>query len=174
MTTLFALDSAEVEVAPVPAVQLDGTCAADADAVSAAMGSSFAALQGFLDAHHLSRSAPPRGIYTAFGPAGTAFTVAIPIAASPPAWLPSGGIRVGELPSGHAVRFVHHGPYHTLPETYERIEEWLREHAGMHTRADWSTYGPVWEEYVVDQSTMPESELVTHIYVPIRRSAPAQ
>jgi effector-binding domain-containing protein len=166
MTTLTELETVQVHVPPALALLRDGTAGLDPDDVSGAMGAAFAELQAIVTKEHLTTAGPPRGIYTAFAPTGTAFTVALPLtrldhtAATPP------GTRVATIAGGSFTRFVHHGPYHDLPSTYERIEEWLRERGAMTTRADWRRLAPVWEEYVVDQSAMPESELVTYIYVP--------
>jgi effector-binding domain-containing protein len=80
----------------------------------------------------------------------------------------SGGVALDTIPESTALRFVHHGPYRDLPATYERIEAWLRERGGIRTAADWARYSPMWEEYVTDPETTPESALITRIYLTLR------
>jgi AraC family transcriptional regulator len=165
MTTTTHLDSMEVTVPSVVAAQLDATARSDPAEISAAMGATFRKVNAFLAMNRLTPSGPPRAIYTTWGPTEVGFTVAIPIAAAPPTVEEADGVRIEKLPERTALRFVHHGPYRHLQSTYGRIEAWLRERGGIETPGDWSRYSPMWEEYLNDPGSTPESELVTRIYL---------
>jgi effector-binding domain-containing protein len=86
------------------------------------------------------------------------FDAAIPLA-SMPAGLPEEGIvKLGETPSGQALKAVHKGPYSTMHETYEKLRAKIRE-KGLKE-------GPrFWEEYVTDPGETDEAELLTNIYI---------
>ena len=165
MSTMIRLDSMEVEVPPTPAVQLAVTCATDHAAIAAAMQSSFARLGEFMAQNKLAPAGPPRAIYTSWGTT-TAFTLAFPVAA-PPVTESAPDIVMGTLAGGRALRFVHRGPYDTIRTTYGQIDAWLRERGAIKTDADWARYKGMWEEYLGEPGTVPDSELSTNIYLPL-------
>ncbi len=66
--------------------------------------------------------------------------------------------RPGETPAGQALRFVHHGGYDTMEQTYDEITNHLDER-GI-TAEDAFV-----EEYVRDPDKTPETEMATFIYV---------
>jgi AraC family transcriptional regulator len=111
---------------------------------------------------------PPRAIYTTWGPSDIRFTVAIPIDHAPQGGTGSQGVTIATLPECTALRFVHRGAYRDLRQTYDRIDEWLRERGGITEPSDWARYAPMWEEYLNDPAQTPESELLTRIYLTLR------
>jgi effector-binding domain-containing protein len=167
MTAVATIEAEEVDVRPVPAIQTTCTCAMAPEAISAAMQTAFATLGTFLQRHGLVPSGPPRAVYTGYTAGETTFDVAFPIAGNPKGVSdPTGAVRLAELPGGHTWRFTHIGPYSGLMETYGRITEWLRSRKLLVNEADWSKYMPMWEEYLGDPRSTPESELRTYIYLP--------
>ena len=70
-------------------------------------------------------------------------------------------IRVVDSYAGKALRTIHRGSYENMPETYEKIEAYLASH-GLETE------GNPWDEWISDPGSVPEEELVTHIYFPLR------
>jgi DNA gyrase inhibitor GyrI len=82
------------------------------------------------------------------------FTVPNPIA-------PRGRVLPGILPGGEVASTVHVGPYATLPAATTALRAWLavngREPSG----------GPV-EVYVDDPGAVPESELRTEVFYPLK------
>ncbi|OHB67921.1 MAG: hypothetical protein A2Y77_03545 [Planctomycetes bacterium RBG_13_62_9] len=166
MSAFDALEFTEVQVPAVLAAQMPGECGPDPAAISNAMRTAFERLAGFLRQHKLSPSGPPRAIYTAHGPQGVKFVVAIPIPAPPAATRTIGPGFVGTIPGGKAMRFTHRGPYANLRNTYGQITEFLKAKGLMKTEADWARYMPMWEEYLNDPQTTPEAELMTYIYLP--------
>jgi hypothetical protein len=105
MSDFDALEFTEVEVPPTLAAQMPGQSAADPAAIAAAMGETFGKLMGFVGQHALRPAGPPRTIYTAYGPAGIKFLVAMRVAAPPATPVRSGPGSVGSLPGGKALRF---------------------------------------------------------------------
>ena len=166
MPTTTRLESMEVEVAPTLAVQLAVTCATDHAAIATAMQSSFATLGQFMARNKLAPAGPPRAIYANWG-ATTSFTLAFPIQAAPPVTESAPDIVIGTLAGGRALRFVHRGPYDSIRATYGQIDAWLRERGAIKTDADWARYSGMWEEYIGEPGTMPDSELATNIYLPL-------
>ena len=167
MSAVSELESMEVEVAPALAVQLAVTCPTDHAAIAAAMMTSFATLGEFRARNKLEPAGPPRAIYTNWGTT-TSFTLAFPIVAAPPLTESARDIVIGTLAGGRALRFPHRGTYDTIRTTYGRIDEWLRERGVIKTDADWARYSGMWEEYVGEPGKVPDSELTTNIYLPLR------
>ncbi len=170
MSQFDALEFVEVEVPSVLAAQMPGVCGPDPATISRAMHTAFDELTAFLRQYKLSPSGPPRTIYTAYGPQGVRFTVAMPVAAPPAATRMIGPGFVKSLPAAKAMRFTHRGPYADLMKTYGLIVEFLKAQGRMKTDADWSRYMPMWEEYLNDPHTTPPEELQTYLYLPVTRA----
>jgi len=66
--------------------------------------------------------------------------------------------KPGQTPAGKAMRFVHHGGYDTIEQTYDEITNHLDERSITAEDA-------FVEEYVRDPATTPETGLATFIYV---------
>ena len=74
---------------------------------------------------------------------------------------PEGKVHPGQLPSGPAAIAVHAGPYETLPQTYQAIQDWL-------TSAGRSASGAPWEIYLTDPSAEPDpSKWLTEVIFPL-------
>jgi effector-binding domain-containing protein len=168
MTTTTQLESMEVEVPPTPAAQLDSSCRSDPESIAAAMGAAYGELGVFLQSNGIEPSGPPRAIYTSWDADGARFTAAFPIAEMPDHLTGAGAVRIETIPGGRALRFTHRGSYDALHDTYARIDEWLRERGAVARSDDWARYAPMWEEYVNAPGSVPDSELVTRIYLPLR------
>ena len=162
--TVAQLDSMEVMVPAALVAQAEG--ASTPAGLGSEIGKTFGLLYAAVGQAGLVLSGAPRAIYTAWSPDEVRFTVAVPIDRRPTTPL-SNNVDVAELPAGKALRFVHLGPYRDIRATYDRIESWLRDRGAIRTPADWARYSPMWEEYLNDPATTPESELVTHIFLPL-------
>jgi effector-binding domain-containing protein len=165
--TATQLDSMEVTVPSALVAQLERSTS-DPATIAATMGEAFETLYAAVQRNGLQTVGPPRAIYTTWSPDEVRFTVAVPIERAPPTPLDTPDVTVEALPECTALRFVHHGPYRELRSTYGRIEGWLRDRGGIKEPADWAKYAPMWEEYMNDPQTTPESELVTRIYLALR------
>jgi effector-binding domain-containing protein len=167
MSQFDDLEFAEVSVPSVLAAQVPGVSGPDPTAIAGAMRTAFNELMGFVRQHKLTPAGPPRAIYTAYGPQGVRFIVAMPIAkpATTPRTIGPGFIK--PMTGGRAMRFTHRGPYADLRKTYGLITEFLKAKGLMETDADWSRYMPMWEEYLNDPQTTPLDKLLTYIYLPM-------
>jgi AraC family transcriptional regulator len=164
--TMTQVESTEALVPSTLVAQIEGLTAKAAD-IGAAVGAAFGTLYPAMGRAGLTPSGPPRVIYTGWGPDEVRFTVAAPIDREPTTTLDA-GFSTTKLPERASLRFVHRGPYRDIKKTYDQIESWLRERGGLKTPADWANYSPMWEEYVNDPATTPESELVTNIFFSLR------
>ena len=165
MSEFDHLEFTEIEVAPVLALQVRGECGSDPSTIGPAIQAAFEKLGQLLEKHALPPAGPPRSIYTAHGPEGTKFIVAMPIASHPAEPIEGGARSIGALAGGKTLRFTHRGPYAGLMATYGQITALMLAKGLMESEADWATYMPMWEEYLNDPETTPEAELLTHIYL---------
>lgn len=164
-TDVMPLESMEVSVPATLVTECRATSTAEPGAISAAVGAAFQKLETFMKANGIGACGAPRVVYTQWSPNGVQFTAAIPISDVPKDVRDSSDVSIRSLPESSALRFIHRGPYRDVRNTYDRIEAWLRERGGIKTDADWARYSPMWEEYLNDPTTTPESELVTRIYL---------
>lgn len=164
MTTKLAIEVTEVDVAPATAVTIEGQC--HVSDIAATMGPIFNRLAAFLAATGTPTAGPPRAVYTGMDQGQTTFIVAFPIAKGAREERGDTDIRIRELPSGPAWRFVHRGPYQGLAATYDTITSWLQARGLIADEGGWIEFMPMWEEYVSDPATTPPEALLTYIYLP--------
>jgi effector-binding domain-containing protein len=90
------------------------------------ISASFKKLKAYIDKEGLKTDGPPMTIFTQTDDTGFQFQAAVPIV-EPPKNLPHGDIAIGQSPEGHALKFIHHGSYDELDNTYEAITNYLDE-----------------------------------------------
>lgn len=131
-------------------------------AISDAMGKAYFEILGFIDAHGLAEAGAPLSITRTFSGAELLFDAAIPVRGVTDA-TPRDGTRVklGFTYEGPVIRVRHVGSYRDLAATHRRIAAYLAA-LGIERNGD------AWESYVSDPGKVPESELVTYVYYPIR------
>lgn len=157
------------ETTQVPAVlaaQAHAQCGSDPSEIGEAFRRAFGKIDQLVQQTGAEVAGPPRAVYTAYGPEGTEFTVAIPVTGVAATEEAMEEAFVRELPGGTALRFVHKGAYERLAETYGGIAEWMISDGRMEDEADWESVGTLWEEYLNDPGTTPADDLLTYIYLP--------
>ncbi len=73
----------------------------------------------------------------------------------------TGDIQLGQTYAGNAVKYVQKGSYDQGEASYALMDAYIKEH-------ELEVNGPPWEVYVNDPASVPESEVLTHIYYPIK------
>jgi len=118
---------------------------------------SFRKLKTYLDKEGLKPDGLQMTIFTATDDTGFQYQAAVPVAA-PPKNPPRGDIAVGQSPEGHALKFIHHGSYDDLDNTYEAITNYLDE-----KRLE--AKDMFIEEYVTDPVSADPKKLTVEVYV---------
>ena len=152
---------ATVEARPI--VLTRGTAkAADAAAISAALGAAYQKLLNYTQANNLEIAGAPLAITVSHNPTGDwVFDAALPLAAkpaSPPA--EADGVKVGETYAGRVVKLTHKGPYNTMATSYNRLDAYTKEN-GLKEKS------LTWEEYVSDPAETGEGDLLTNVDVAV-------
>jgi effector-binding domain-containing protein len=96
------------------------------DSAFETISGSFKKLKAYIDKEGLKTDGPPMTIFTQTDDTGFQFQAAVPIV-EPPKNPPHGDIAIGQSPEGHALKFIHHGSYDELDNTYEAITNYLDE-----------------------------------------------
>lgn len=136
------------------------SCAPDADSMSAAMGSAFEAVIGFMRQAGIEAAGPPLAVYPRQGEDKLDFRAGFPVAAAD-VYKASGPVKADRTPGGRVLRAVHVGPYGDLGETYATIRQHLFAE-GL------SMAYPTWEIYIDDPFEISEEVLRTEVYVPVQ------
>ena len=118
---------------------------------------SFKKLQAYTDKEGLKPDGLQMTIFTSTDDTGFQFQAAVPIA-EPPKNPPRGEIALGQSPEGHALKFIHHGTYDDLDNTYEAITNYLDD-----KRLE--AKDMFIEEYVTDPVTADPKKLTVNVYV---------
>jgi len=118
---------------------------------------SFRKLKTYLDKEGLKPDGLQMTIFTATDDTGFQYQAAVPVA-EPPKNPPRGDIAVGQSPEGHALKFIHHGSYDDLDNTYEAITNYLDE-----KRLE--AKDMFIEKYVTDPVSADPKKLTVEVYV---------
>ncbi len=164
-----ALQITEVEVPALDIAYIAGTSAPDPDAIAAALAAAYAELKGFLKTNGLQTNGAPLAINEFFDESGWGFEAAIPFSGSESArskatGVAEGRVRIGQTYAGRALRGVHLGSHSTLPDTYRQLEDHM---AQRHLEPN----GRSWEQYVSAPGSVPQEQLETHVYLPVKPGA---
>jgi effector-binding domain-containing protein len=94
------------------------------DDAFATISGAFKTLKAYTDKAGLKVDGLPMTIFTSTDDNGFDYEAALPIAEQPKN-PPRGDINAGQSPEGQALKFVHHGSYDDLDNTYEAITNYL-------------------------------------------------
>lgn len=138
---------------PIVYVKGNGTWDKAFDTIAAA----FRKLKAYTDKEGLKADGLPETVFTSTDDTGFTYQAAVPLA-EPPKNPPHGDIASGLSPDGRALKFVHHGSYEDLDNTYEAITNYLDD-----KRLEAKDL--FIEEYVTDPATADPKKLVVNVYV---------
>ena len=141
-----------------PIVYVKGT--GNWDSAFQTITGSLKTLKAYIAKENLKADGQPMTIFTSTDDTGFQFQAAIPVAEAPKT-PPRGDIAVGTSPEGHALKFVHHGSYDGLDNTYEAITNYLDERR-------LEAKDMFIEQYVTDPLSTSEDHLVVNVLVLIK------
>ncbi len=155
----------EIEHIVVQAMQiayLSTSSRPEPSAISEAMGRAYFEILNFIDKHNLRDAGAPLSITRTFSGSRLVFDAAIPVRGVSDATPRDGAsVRLGSTYEGPVIRVKHVGPYRLLAGTHRKITAYLAAH-GIERNGD------AWESYVSDPGDVPEEELLTYVYYPVR------
>lgn len=134
----------------------------DSAAISEAMDDAFFEILNFINAQALTVAGAPLSITRTFSGAELVFDAAIPVRGvneSTPRDGPT--VKIGFTYEGPVIRVKHIGPYRSLTRTHRKISAYLAAH-GIERN------GAAWESYVTDPGEVPEQDLLTYVFYPIK------
>jgi effector-binding domain-containing protein len=106
----------------------------------------------------LTPSGPPSALFLETDDKSFQFDAMIPISGKPAASELSDGVKIGESPSGKAIKFLHRGAYDEIDSTYDLITAFLDE-KGLESQNRFI------EEYLTDTSEPDDANLEADIYI---------
>mgnify|MGYP000337876592 CR=1 FL=1 len=149
-------------VDPVEIAYLPAHSRPEPSAMSEAMGAAYFEVLKFIDANGLQDAGAPLSITKTFVGAELMFDAGIPVrGVTGDTPRESNGVRLGSTYGGPVIRVRHTGSYRNLSITHRKIAAYLAA-LGIERNGD------AWESYVSDPAKVPEAELVTLIYYPVR------
>jgi effector-binding domain-containing protein len=117
----------------------------------------FKKLKAYTDKEGVKTEGLPMIVFTSTDDTGFQYQAVIPITEAPKN-APHGDIALGQSPDGRALKFIHHGSYDDLDNTYEAITNYLDE-----KRLE--AKDMFVEEYVTDPLTADSKKLTVNVYV---------
>jgi effector-binding domain-containing protein len=131
-------------------------------AISEALGKAYFRILTFIDDNDLSDAGAPLSIMRNFGGSELSFDAAIPVRGlTDETPREDAGVIVGQTYAGPVIRVRHTGSYKLLTTTHRKISAYL---AALGIERN----GAAWESYVSDPGKVPEEDLLTYVYYPIR------
>jgi len=155
----------EIELAVVPSTTIaysTGSSGPDPTEISAALAATYGRVLSFVSTNGLQLAGQPLAITNYWDDRGWGFDAGIPVSGTPNRGAgPDSPVRMGETYGGRVVHAVHVGPYSELEKTYKKIEAFMVAHSLENN-------GRPWEVFVSDPGNVPETELVTEVYYPVK------
>ena len=161
-TDFGELDVEHLVVEPLHIAYLPTTSFPEPAAISDAMGKAYFEILSFIDAHGLADAGAPMSIVRGFAGSQLRFDAAIPVRGVTDETPRDGAaVKLGYTYSGPAIRVRHVGSYRQLGSTHREIAAYVAA-LGLERNGD------PWETYISDPTRVPESELLTDVYYPVR------
>lgn len=155
----------EVEHLVVEATEiayLPTTSRPEAAAIAEALGAAYFQILTFIDNQGLQSAGAPQSITRRFSGSELVFDAAIPVRGVREETPRDGpGVRLGFTYGGPVIRVRHVGSYRSLATTHRKISAYL---AALGIERN----GAAWESYVSDPGKVPEAELLTYVYYPVK------
>jgi len=134
----------------------------EATAIADALGDAYFQILSFIDREGLQSAGAPMSITRRFDGSELVFDAAIPVRGADEDTPRDGpGVRLGRTYGGPVIRVKHVGSYRNLATTHRKISAYL---AALGIERN----GAAWESYVSDPGKVPEAELLTYVYYPIK------
>jgi effector-binding domain-containing protein len=141
---------------------LPATSQPEPAAISDALGKAYFQILGFIDDNNLAEAGAPMSITRNFNGAELRFDAAIPVHGNVEESPRQGaGVSIGQTYAGPVIRVRHVGSYKSLASTHRKISAYL---AALGIERN----GAAWESYVSDPGKVPEQDLLTYVYYPIK------
>ena len=141
---------------------LSATSQPEPAAISDALGKAYFRILVFIDDNSLQEAGAPLSITRSFNGAELSFDAAIPvrgITSETPR--PGSGVKIGQTYAGPVIRIRHTGSYKSLASTHRKVSAYL---AALGIERN----GAAWESYVSDPGKVPEKDLLTYVYYPVK------
>ena len=124
--------------------------------ISAAMGSAFGEVWGFMQRHGVAPAGGALSVYLDYNEAMMAFRAGFVIAPADMA-AAQGAVKADVTPAGKVLHFTHKGSYATLRNDYDAMM--------AHMAAEKLAYAPpTWEVYLNSPDQVHEEQLLTECY----------
>jgi effector-binding domain-containing protein len=117
-----------------------------------------AKVDGAIKKAGLTPAGHPFALFLATGDKNFQFEAMVPLAGKPEGKELSDGVKIGESPSGKAIKFLHRGAYDDIDSTYDLITAFLDE-KGLESQNRFV------EEYLTDTREPDDANLEADIYV---------
>jgi len=151
-------------VEPMDIAYLPTTSRPEPAAISEAMGKAYFRILNFIDDHGLKDAGAPLSITRTFSGSTLIFDAAIPVrGVNDDTPRNDAGVRLGATYGGAVIRVRHVGSYRNLSATHRKIAAYLAA-LGIERNGD------PWESYVSDPGNVPEQDLLTYVYYPIKQT----
>jgi effector-binding domain-containing protein len=147
----------EVVLEPKTVVIRKGS--ANWDAAFDALIDSFKTLSALLDKQGIKLAGNPMIVYTSTDDTGFTYLAELPVDQEPKNLAKD--MSMGKSPDGKALKFVHHGSYDNMDNTYEAITNHLDD-------KKLEAKDTFIEEYITDPLKTAEDKLVINVYVPLK------
>ena len=128
--------------------------------MSLVMGTAYAKLTEFMGANNISFGGMPMAITRSWENGVWDFDAAIPVDITSVEG-ETGDIQLGQTYAGRTVKYIQKGSYDQGEASYALMDAYIEEH-------ELELNGNPWEVYANDPASVPESEILTYIYYPIK------
>ncbi len=148
----------EVEAQTILYVWSEGNMNED---LSPVIGAAYGQIMAFMAEQGIEQAGMPLTINRSWGDGKWLFDAGIPVNVDGIEGSEDNPVKLGSTYAGKAVKYIQRGNYDQAAKSYELIDAYMADQ-GLEKNGD------SWEVYVNDPSTVAASDIITHIFQPIK------
>lgn len=140
---------------------VQGDISGTPEEVSTALAKNYQQIMRLIAEKGLTLSAPPLTKTLSMTDKKWEYQAAVPISESSIDLDITSNIKMGKTYAGKAIKYIQKGSYEQAPKSYQVINAYMEEN-------ELKPNGYSWEVYISDPTEVPQANIITHIYQPIK------
>ncbi|WP_395377451.1 SRPBCC family protein [Marinicella sp. W31] len=148
-------------IAPMNILYVSGQANGTPEEISAVLGQDYQKILTTIAEQNLQMTSQPLTITRNMDAQGWTYDAAIPVNASSVELDINSHVKLGQTYGGKVVKYVQVGPYSLAPTSYKILNAYIEDQ-------ELEAVGDPWEVYISDPTSVAESEIITHLYQPVK------
>ena len=159
---VYDFSPASIEmVEPMNILYVSGNASGTPQQISVTLGQDYQKILTTIAEQGVQMAGQPLTITRKMNDQQWTYDAAIPVNASSVELDINSTVKLGQTYGGKVVKYVQRGPYSLASKSYEILNAYIEDQ-------ELEAVGDPWEVYISDPTTVAESDIITHLYQPVK------